>query len=71
MWIGQQAPSPVQVIHLLLGITQICIHGDCEPCCPFHDARYPADLLHERYQLPLEFKISSNKCQSRIVAALI
>ena len=35
--------------------TEIYIHSDGKPRCPFHGARYLVDLVHERCQLPLEF----------------
>ena len=72
-----QAPSPD---HSITGdrTNSYIRKNDHEPCCPFHDAQYLADLLHEHCQLPLEFltqklsfQISNNKLWSRIVAGLV
>ena len=60
----RQAPSPAQVILLLLVTTQIYRLSDYKPHCPFHGAQYLGDLLREYHQLPLEFITQKSLIQS-------
>ena len=65
VWIGWQAPSPGQVVQLLLATTQTYKHGDHEPCCQFHGAQYQADLnmsvVSCHYNLSLKILIENLK----------